>query len=199
MYRKSFVVRLLAVFAFILSLFVLQVNCKAQQQQHSKKVLVVYFSISGNTEKIAKMVQKSLNADILRIYTVQNYPDDYEKLTEVGHKEVDEQICPELRPISVDISSYDVVVIGSPTWWFTVAPAVVTFLKKYDFSKKIVCFFMTNGASSGEGIKTMRSYCRGDDIEFGPELVIRFAYPANGKIKTTDADINRWIEQIKAI
>ncbi len=62
-----------------------------------------------------------------------------------GQEEVERGYEPELKPLGVDISDYDVIAVGTPTWWYTMAPAVLTFQHGHDFSGKIVVPFMTNG------------------------------------------------------
>lgn len=52
---------------------------------------------------------------------------------------------PQINPISVNLADYDVIAIGTPTWWYTMAPAVLTFLTTNDFTGKTVIPFMTNG------------------------------------------------------
>ena len=62
-----------------------------------------------------------------------------------GQREVDEGFQPEIKPLSVNVADYDVVAIGTPTWWYTMAPAVLTFLNANDWSQKTVIPFMTHG------------------------------------------------------
>ena len=52
---------------------------------------------------------------------------------------------PEIKPLDINIADYDVIAVGTPTWWYTMAPAVKTFLHQQDFTGKTVVPFMTNG------------------------------------------------------
>ena len=90
------------------------------------KILIVYYSYShGNTEKIAEALRKATGADIERIETVKKHG-PYEETVEVGQTEVQKGYCPPLRPPRKDIEGYDVIALGTPTWWYTMAPAMRT-------------------------------------------------------------------------
>lgn len=69
----------------------------------------------------------------------------YEDVVEQGKKEVEAGFMPQINPLSVNLADYDVIAIGTPTWWYTMAPAVLTFLTTNDFTGKTVIPFMTNG------------------------------------------------------
>jgi flavodoxin len=121
-------------------------------QEGAKRVLIVYFSQTQTTEKLALEIQKELSgADILRIETESSYPTDYDTLTDVGKKELNDNVRPKLKPISVDISSYDVIFLGYPIWWGTFPMAVYTFLDTYDLAGKTIVPFCTHGGSGLSG------------------------------------------------
>lgn len=84
---------------------------------------------------------------------------------------------------------------GAPTWWYTMAPAVLTFLITNDFSGKTVIPFMTNGGWSGHVIKDMQVNCKGAD--FMHEMQIQFDSMGKDHLETKESVIREWIEQIK--
>ena len=121
-----------------------------------KKMLIAYYSWSnGNTKAIAEALQKATGADIVRLDTKVPYSDDYDAVVAQGKREVEKHFRPEIKPLGVDISDYDVIAVGTPTWWYTMAPAVLTFLSGNDFSGKTVIPFMTNAGWAGTVIKDM--------------------------------------------
>ena len=67
---------------------------------------------------------------------------------------------PELKPLPVNVADYDVIAVGTPTWWYTMAPAVKAFLHRQNFAGKTVVPFMTNGGWPGRVIKDMKAACR---------------------------------------
>ena len=124
-----------------------------------KRVLTVYYSWSnGNTERIAKMLQKEIGGDIVRIDTITPYEGSYDDVVNQGQEEVQRGYEPEIKPLGVNISDYDVIAVGTPTWWYTMAPAVLTFLHTESFADKTVIPFMTNAGWPGNVIKDMKPY-----------------------------------------
>ncbi len=110
-------------------------------------------------------------------------------------REVEAGFMPKINPLSVNISDYDVIAIGTPTWWYTMAPAVLTFLTTNDFSGKTIIPFMTNGGWPGHVIKDMKAKCK--DADFMHEMEIQFDSMGKDHLETSEADITEWIEQIK--
>ena len=98
-----------------------------------KKILTVYYSYSGNTKKIAEKIHDALGGDIAEIETVVPYSGDYDAVVDQGNEEVQKGFKPKIRPLPVNHADYDVIVLGTPVWWYTFAPAVKTFLESNDF------------------------------------------------------------------
>ena len=93
------------------------------------KILVLYYSWSnGNTKRIAKKVANEFQADLCSIDTVKPYPKDYNTTVNQGQEEVEAHVKPEIKKLEKDIKDYDTIILGTPTWWYTMAPAVLTFL-----------------------------------------------------------------------
>lgn len=102
---------------------------------------------------------------------------------------------PQINPISVNLADYDVIAIGTPTWWYTMAPAVLTFLTTNDFTGKTVIPFMTNGGWPGHVIKDMKDKCKG--AAFAHEMQIQFDSMGKDHLETSEDVITEWIGQIK--
>ena len=115
-----------------------------------KKLLIVYDSWScGNTERIAKALQHAAGGDLWKLDTAEPYRGSYSEVVDQGQREVERGLEPELKPLGVDPAEYDCIAVGTPTWWYTMAPAVKTFLHQQQFSGKTVIPFMTNGGWPG--------------------------------------------------
>ena len=163
-----------------------------------KRVLTVYYSWSnGNTERIAKMLQKEIGGDIVRIDTITPYEGSYEDVVNQGQEEVQRGYEPEIKPLGVNISDYDVIAVGTPTWWYTMAPAVLTFLHTESFADKTVIPFMTNAGWPGNVIKDMKTACKGADIKY--EMQIQFDSTGGSRLETPMEDITKWIQNVKQI
>ena len=88
-----------------------------------KKLLIVYYSWSnGNTERIAKLLHDVTGGDLLKIDTAMPYSGSYDNVVAQGQREVNRGYEPELKPVTVNPSDYDVIALGTPTWWYTMAP-----------------------------------------------------------------------------
>ena len=136
------------------------------------KTLILYYSYGGNTRRVAQMIQKEVGGDLAEIQTVQPYTGDYNAVVDQGQREIDSGFCPELKPLSVDLKDYDTVVLGSPVWWYTFAPAMHSFLKEADLAGKRVYPFATNGGWLGHTLKDFAKACKGAEVK--PGLDVRF-------------------------
>ena len=163
-----------------------------------KRVLTVYYSWSnGNTERIAKMLQKEIGGDIVRIDTITPYEGSYDDVVNQGQEEVQRGYEPEIKSLGVNISDYDVIAVGTPTWWYTMAPAVLTFLHTESFVDKTVIPFMTIAGWPGNVIKDMKTACKGADIKY--EMEIQFDSTGGSRLETPMEDITKWIQNVKQI
>ena len=161
-----------------------------------KKMLVVYYSWSnGNTKRIAEWLASETGADIARIDTTKPYKGSHEEVVNQGQREVEAGFMPLIDPLSVDISDYDVIAIGTPTWWYTMAPAVLSFLTENDFTGKTIIPFMTNGGWPGHVIKDMKAKCKG--AKFMHEMQIQFDSMGKDHLETPESVITEWIEQVR--
>lgn len=118
--------------------------------QGESKVLVAYFSYSGNTQTVARSISEELNADIFRIVVSDPYTDS--TLFDRAQKEVNDKSFPELSShIEKDVfSTYSTIIVGFPIWWYDLPRPVATFISENDFSNKtVIPFFTHNGSSSG--------------------------------------------------
>ena len=114
------------------------------------KFLVVYYSQTTNTQAVAQEIANRLGADIEEIVPVVPYEGDFQATIERGKKELDEASYPEIQPLSVDVTNYDVVFIGYPVWFGTYAPPIFSFLDKVDLSGKKIVPFCTFGSGGLE-------------------------------------------------
>ena len=155
------------------------------------KTLVVYYSLSGNTKRIAEMIQKEIGGDIAQIDTVTPYTGDYNAIVKQGNDEVNRGFMPEIKPLRVNPGDYDTIVIGTPVWWYTYAPAVKTFLENTDFSGKTVYPFAINGGWIGHTFEDYKTACGGAEVK--PGLNIRFD---ENNLRTPEAAIVSWTKKI---
>lgn len=161
----------------------------------AKKALVVYYSYGSNTKRIAEMVQKEIECDLVQIDTVTPYTGSYDAVVQQGQAEVECGYQPDIMPLSVDVEEYDTILVGTPTWWYTMAPAVLTFLNAHDWQDKTVIPFMTNAGWPGHVIKDMKNACKG--AKFVCEKEFRFDPDGNGQLMTPESEIKEWLVAVK--
>lgn len=156
------------------------------------KIAVIFYSFSGNTRTIAKEIAGKFHADIAEIETVKPYKGDYNAIVDQGKEEADSRYCPEINPLSLNISNYDIVFLGTPVWWYTMAPAMLTFVSHNDFTGKKVIPFATNAGWLGKTLKNFEKQCTGAEI-ISPES-IKFS---ESNLITPQDELDVWLEQIE--
>lgn len=162
----------------------------------SKKMLIVYYSISnGNTRRIAERLHKATGADLAEIETVVPYTGTYDEIVDQGQKEVNRGYKPELKPLSVDPEEYDIIAVGTPTWWYTMAPAVLSFLSGHNWKGKTVIPFQTHGGWPGHTLEDIKTVCKG--AKFANEMVFQFDSTGGDEMVTSQKEVDNWIKQVE--
>ena len=155
-----------------------------------KKILIAYFSHSGNTRVIAEQIHKIAGGDIFEIQTVKPYPDDYDATVEVAKKEQESDYRPELKTKLNDIKSYDMVFIGYPMWWYTIPMALSAFFETYDLSDKTIIPFCTHeGSGLSKSVGDIKKLCPRSNVLQG--LAIR-----GGSVKSAQNELSAWLNKL---
>lgn len=156
-----------------------------------KKILVAYFSWSGNTKYVAEKIHNTVGGDIFRIETETPYPTDYQETGYgIAKKQYEENIKPKLKD-NGDVSNYDIIFIGTPVWWYNIAPAVKTFLSENNFEGKTIVPFITHGGGGKYTIpEDMGKLAKGSKV-LSP-LVI-----AGRGDNNLQEEINNWLKELK--
>lgn len=109
------------------------------------KILIAYFSYSGNTENAAKILQEKTGADLFEITMEHPY---HGNIYDVSQYDLMHEIRPALSAHVENMAQYDVILLGYPTWHGDTPMAIRTFLEEYDFTGKKVIPFCSSGSSS---------------------------------------------------
>lgn len=157
----------------------------------NRKILITYFSWSGNTQFLAENIAEQTGADLFRIETVTPYPTDYNQCTQVAREELDNNVHPELNATVEDIDQYDIIFVGCPVWWHTAPMPVWSFLENegYDFSGKIVIPFCSYANMFPE--ETLLKI-----VELTPDAIHPRGFPAK---ENSTAGIEEWLRNIHII
>lgn len=94
------------------------------------KVLIVYYSMSGNVKRTAERIAAKTGADLLQLHPVKAYPDKGAKKYLWGGRSALMGDTPKLQPYIFDADKYDTVVFGTPVWASSVTPPLRTFIKE---------------------------------------------------------------------
>ena len=124
------------------------------------KVLVAYFSATGNTRPVAEKVAEVTGGDLFEILPTQPYTAadlNYNTDCRANAEQNDPNARPAIRNEVEDMGQYDAVLIGYPIWWGRAPKIIHTFLETYDLSGKTVATFCTSGGSGHEDA-TIRGY-----------------------------------------
>ena len=131
---------------------------RAPQSQDSK-VLVAYFTRTGNTRVIAGQIRRALRADLFEIESGVPYPEDYEATVAQAVRERDSGYRPPLKTSVPEISAYEVVFLGFPIWGETAPPVIRSFLSQHDLSGKTLVPFITHGGyGQGRSMNVVREH-----------------------------------------
>lgn len=138
------------------------VGCKeesAQVPQQVTKSLVVFYSQTGSTKKVADVFQKARNADVFEIKTATPYPSTYDSTVAAVRAQRESKQWPALLNAKVDLAKYDTIYLGYPIMFGSFAPPIYTFLDSNDLSGKVVVPFCTYGSggrkASAAELKTL--------------------------------------------
>lgn len=152
-----------------------------------KKVLVAYYSWSGNTKAVAEQIQRETGADIFFIQPQTEYPKDYRECVDIAKKEMNENARPAVANTVNNMDQYDVIFVGYPIWWGKAPMFVYTFLESYNFQGKTVVPFCTTGGTPISG-----SMADAQKSAAGAQIV-------RGSDSSDPAAVSKWLKDIHAV
>lgn len=156
------------------------------------KVLVTYFTRTGNTEEIAKLIQEKTGGDIFQVETVNPYPSQYRATTEQAKKELEEGYLPPIKAKVENIQDYDVIFVGHPIWWGTVPAPMRTFLTESDLKGKVVIPFSTHGGGgAGTSVSDMVELLPDSNVETNGFTTRR------ASSESTERALDQWLNTMK--
>ena len=121
------------------------------------KTLVVYHSRTGNTKTVAQALVQKLSADQEEIKSTEMKRGLFGYL-KAGHQAM-KKLMPEIDEMKIDPSGYDLVIIGTPVWAWTMASPVRTFIEQYKQKFPKVAFFCTCGDKQSNTFRDMQDAC----------------------------------------
>lgn len=152
------------------------------------KVMVAYFSHSGNTKIMAEEIASQTNGDLFEIKTDKEYSDlNNEVKEEIANNERHNL----LKKVN-NIDEYDVVFVGYPVWWHSTPVQINTFLEAHNLEGKVVIPFCTSGGSDiSETMDSFKNSCKNCAVLDGITI--------SGSSASTDSEkekITAWLKKL---
>lgn len=152
--------------------------------------LILYFSMSGNTETVANYIHEEIGGDIVKLETVQTYPEDYDELVDYAREEQRDNTRPELETAIENIEQYDTIFLGYPNWWGDMPMPIYSFLDQYDLSNKTIAPFITHG---GSGLSGTPANIANEE----PDAVVTEGLAINGDdVDDCQDEVNEWLDEL---
>ena len=173
---------------------------------NNKKVLVVYFSktgeqygvghiTEGNTAIVAKMIAEKTNGDLFEIKLKNDtYPTAYKALTEVALSEKKANARPEIAGDVENFADYDVVFIGTPNWWADMPMALYTFIEAHNWVGKTVIPFVTHEGSGLSSIPNKIRETTKTEVLKGLSI---YGHVAQNERDKAQESITNWLKKLR--
>lgn len=158
----------------------------------NKKILVAYFSASGETERLARTIAQVTGGDLHEIEPAVRYTAADLDWNDKHSRSSVEMNDPASRPVIAgrvaNMNAYDVVFVGFPIWWYVAPTIISTFLEAYDFSSKTVVPFATSGGSGLGDTESILHACCSSATTWKPGKRL----PSHA----SEAEVSRWVESL---
>ena len=165
----------------------------SQDQIDTSKALIIYFSRTGNTELFANYIKEKMNIELFKIVPATPYPEDYNQMLQVCQNEQRNNARPEIKDPLTDVSKYDTIFIGTPTWYSHIPNIVMTQLEKLNLSGKTIYPFNTHGGSGiASTVSDIKQYAKGATVKDG--FALSGNYVRSNKENAMN-DITNWMEK----
>lgn len=152
------------------------------------KSIVIYYTWAGHTKSMAEIISEKTGAELVEIKPQTPYSDNYNTVVTAAKEEIKKGYLPPIEEVNCDLTQYDTVYIGTPIWWGTMAPPLMTYLKEQDFSGKTVMPFSTHGGG-GKG------HCDTDIEKLCTDAKVMSMYTAyEGGGRNAEKEIAVWIK-----
>jgi flavodoxin len=125
-------------------------------KEQNLRILVVYYSLEGNTSLIAQSIAEEIGGDILKLEVVKSISSGVSKYLG-GGKQVVFKEKPELIPYDFKPDNYDILFIGTPVWAWSYTPALRTFFAQNVINDKKIALFSCNGGDNGKTFENMKT------------------------------------------
>ncbi|UCC20928.1 MAG: NAD(P)H-dependent oxidoreductase [Promethearchaeota archaeon] len=156
------------------------------------KVLVVYYSLTGNTKMIAENIAESIDSDILELKPVKELDAESGMKYVWGGFQATMKQKPKLKEFDINPLDYELIILGTPVWAWTISPPIRSFLSKFKLSGKKVALWTCSG---GDGVRAMKQFREAlKDINIVGE--IRFKEPKQYESDKAKEQARVWAKKL---
>jgi flavodoxin len=157
------------------------------------KIAVVFYSLDGNCALVAEELKAQLNADLIRVQTVDEKKRGKMGMLFWGCGMVFSRKNPPIKPVQFDPSAYDLIIMGAPVWAYSSAPPLLTFISQAGITGKKIALFVCHGGGMGKSLTKLKALLPGNDIV----SEIDFKEPINDNIDNVKQKIVDWVKSFK--
>jgi flavodoxin len=147
----------------------------------SRKIAVIYFSLHGNTEFVARTISAAVDAVTIRIRMIHPLPDNFLVYVIGGFQAVC-NIKPAIHPINFNLSEYSTIFLGTPVWGSRCSSPIQSFFSQYSLKGKNVALFACSGDKPGQAFSQLKSLL--PDCRIIDQLSLHDAQIKKDKVET---------------
>ena len=158
--------------------------------------LIIYYSFTGNSKKVAEYVKNKIKADILELEPLVPFSNDYNTVVqEWQNNDIKRDV--EIKEINKDLANYQKIVLITCTWWYGISPVMKKFLKEYDLSNKDIIVASSNAGWIGHCFKDYETLLPNSTIKGELDLVFSADEAERDKMLTSKEEVDAWLEKLK--
>ena len=154
------------------------------------KTAVIFYSYEGNSVLVADIIRAALKADVFEIKTKDTKKRDGFAKYAWGGSQVVMGKKPELKPLSVDLDAYDLIILGTPVWAWSPSPAIVSFIAERKISGKKLALFCCHGGGPGKTLEKLKALLKGNTIAGEIDIM----YPSKMDKEELKKKIGDWVK-----
>ena len=123
------------------------------------KSLIVFYSLTGNCKRIANEFNEKYPSDILEIKLKRGFKKPKMNFINsfIGGFQAVTKRTPEINHLDINLNEYNQIILGTPVWASTMAPAVRTFIKKYNIENKKIILFLSSKGHAGNTFSDIKN------------------------------------------
>ncbi len=158
---------------------------------NAKKILIAYFSWSGNTRALAQEIQKQTGGDLYEIVPATPYPTSYNATVDRAKQEQQANARPAIKNNLPNVADYEIICLGYPNWWGSCPMPVATFVEKVNLQGKTVAPFFTHGSG---GVQR----CQSDLAKLAPNAKFADYLCLSGtSARNASGEVAQWLQKLR--